>query len=134
MKVWATLPTGEKRWLIWIKDWDFDWQGQYVYKSPVKLPAGTKVEMIYTYDNTADNPRNPSNPPQRVRRGEQTTDEMGITFISVMPYNLGDVTKVRAALRDHLISRGGDAAGGDSGLESLFRRFRGDKPATRPAK
>jgi hypothetical protein len=137
MKVWATLPSGEKQWLIWIKDWDFDWQGQYVYKAPLKLPTGTKVEMVYTYDNSANNPRNPSNPPQRVRRGEQTTDEMGITFISVMPYNLADVTKVRAALREHLMARRGersDAGGGDSGLESLFRRFREDEPATRPAK
>jgi hypothetical protein len=105
MKVWATLPTGEKQWLIWIKDWDFDWQGQYLYKQPVHLPAGSKVEMVYTYDNTADNPRNPSNPPKRVRRGEQTTDEMGITFISVMPKTQADVPALRTALRSHFVGQ-----------------------------
>jgi len=105
MKVWATLHTGEKRWLIWIKDWDFDWQGQYLYKEPVHLPAGSKVEMVYTYDNSADNPRNPSNPPKRVRRGEQTTDEMGITFISVMPKTQADVPTLRTALRTHFVGQ-----------------------------
>ncbi|MDB5322111.1 MAG: Calcium-binding EF-hand-containing protein [Phycisphaerales bacterium] len=128
MQVWATLPTGEKRWLIWIKDWDFDWQGQYRYKAPVELPAGTKIDMVYTYDNSADNPRNPSSPPQRVRRGEQTTDEMGITFLSVMPKNPSDIKSVREAIRDHFLNlRGGAAAEGStgSGLGALLGRLRG---------
>jgi hypothetical protein len=29
VKGWATLPNGRRRWLIWIKDWDFDWQDRY---------------------------------------------------------------------------------------------------------
>ncbi|HEY7119251.1 MAG TPA: hypothetical protein VH475_21860 [Tepidisphaeraceae bacterium] len=129
MKVWATLPNGQKQWLIWIKDWDFDWQGQYLYKAPLRLPAGTKVEMLYTYDNSADNPRNPSNPPQRVRRGEQTTDEMGITFISVMPDKLADVTTIRLALREHFLGRGS----GGSVLGALLNRGRNAVgPTTKP--
>ena len=38
--------------LIWIKDWDFNWQGSYRYASPVKLPKGTEIDMQYTYDNS----------------------------------------------------------------------------------
>ena len=131
MKVWATLPTGEKQWLIWIKDWDFDWQGQYRYKSPVQLPAGTKIDMEYTYDNTADNPRNPSTPPKRVRRGEQTTDEMGITFLQVMPKDPKEITTLRAAIRNHFLAA---AAGPNApaNLQLLLNRLR--PPATQPAK
>jgi len=69
--------------LIWIKDWDFNWQGQYRYDSPIKLPKGTEIDMQYTYDNSASNPRNPSNPPQRVKFGEQTANEMAFAFVQV---------------------------------------------------
>jgi mono/diheme cytochrome c family protein len=128
MKVWATPPGGEKQWLLWIKDWDFDWQGQYRYKQPQKFPAGTKFEMEYTYDNSADNPRNPSNPPQRVRRGEQTTDEMGITFVQMMPASMADAQAIRQAMREKVV--GGGVA------ELLKRRLGGAAGAatTRPAK
>jgi hypothetical protein len=72
----AELPNGEKRWLIWIKDWDFNWQGDYKYAEPVELPKGTRLVMRYVYDNSTNNPRNPNSPPVPVRHGLQTTDEM----------------------------------------------------------
>ena len=82
MKVNAYLPDGSVTPLIWIKDWDFNWQGAYSYANPVKLPKGTRIEMEYSYDNSANNPRNPANPPNRVTYGEGTTDEMGLVFLS----------------------------------------------------
>src|SRR5439155_1564548 len=39
MQAQATLPDGTRRWLLWIKAWDFRWQDQYRYASPVALPA-----------------------------------------------------------------------------------------------
>jgi len=83
MKVTAHLPNGTDRPLIWIKDWDFNWQGSYRYVNPVSLPKGTRVELEYTYDNSEANPRNPAHPPVRVRWGEQTTNEMAVAFLSV---------------------------------------------------
>jgi len=83
MKVDAYLPDGSVTPLIWIKDWDFNWQGSYTYATPVKLPKGTRVELQYTYDNSADNVRNPAHPPVRVTYGEQTTNEMGLAFLSI---------------------------------------------------
>ena len=83
MKVDAHLPDGSAIPMIWIKDWDFNWQGQYRYKTPIKLPKGTRVELEYTYDNSAANIRNPAHPPVRVHFGEQTTDEMALAFLSV---------------------------------------------------
>ncbi len=83
MKVNAYLPDGSVKPLIWIKDWDFNWQGAYTYATPVKLPKGTRVELEYTYDNSENNPRNPAHPPVRVTYGEQTTNEMGLAFLSL---------------------------------------------------
>lgn len=72
----ATLPDATKILLISISDWDFNWQYYYQYANPVHLPAGTKIDVRWTYDNTASNPANPSRPPKRVAYGEQTVDEM----------------------------------------------------------
>jgi len=84
MKIDAHLPDGSVVPLIWIKDWDFNWQGGYQYAKPLLLPKGTRVEMEYTYDNSDNNPRNPAHPPVRVRWGEQTTDEMALAFLTVV--------------------------------------------------
>lgn len=82
MKINAHLPDGSVTPLIWIKDWDFNWQSGYTYQKPIHLPKGTRIEMEYTYDNSATNPRNPSHPPVHVTYGEQTTDEMGLAFLT----------------------------------------------------
>jgi hypothetical protein len=97
MKVDAHLPDGSVQHLIWIKDWDFNWQGQYRYAEAVKLPKGTRVEMRYVYDNSNANPHNPSHPPKRVRFGEQTTDEMGFAFLQVALPRREDVPAFRRA-------------------------------------
>jgi mono/diheme cytochrome c family protein len=81
----ATLPDGKTIELLNITDWDFRWQGYYQCKQPVRLPAGTKVDSVWTFDNSAENPAQPSQPPRRVRFGEQTTDEMGAMVLDVIP-------------------------------------------------
>src|SRR5262249_36185620 len=67
MKMVATLPDGSTRGLLWIKSWDFSWQDSYFYKTPMRLPKGTKVDVTIVYDNSDQNPRNPKNPPERVK-------------------------------------------------------------------
>ena len=52
--------------------WDFRWQDQYRYATPVFLPKGTTLSMHFTYDNSDGNPRNPQRPPQRVKWGPQS--------------------------------------------------------------
>jgi tetratricopeptide (TPR) repeat protein/mono/diheme cytochrome c family protein len=73
----ATLPDGTERSLIRIADWDFRWQHVYRYQSPIALPKGTRLSMRYVYDNSAENPRNPQQPPVRVFWGQRSVDEMG---------------------------------------------------------
>jgi Flp pilus assembly protein TadD len=90
MTATATLPDGTTRWLISIADWDFRWQDVYRYAHPLALPKGTTISMRYTYDNSADNPRNPHAPPARVVWGQNTSDEMGDLWIQMVPRTATD--------------------------------------------
>ncbi|HEY1068560.1 MAG TPA: redoxin domain-containing protein [Pirellulales bacterium] len=85
MRLDARLPSGEHVPLVYVKDWDFNWQETYQYKEPVLLPKGTMLELVAHYDNSAENLRNPSRPPRLVTWGEQTTDEMCLVFIEAAP-------------------------------------------------
>jgi hypothetical protein len=96
IKVTAQTPAGETIPLVWIKDWDFNWQGGYRFVEPVRLPKGSVVRVEAEYDNSADNPHNPSSPPRRVRWGEQTADEMCLVGVQVTTDSLADLRKVAA--------------------------------------
>ncbi|MEO7652178.1 MAG: hypothetical protein ABIZ80_17070, partial [Bryobacteraceae bacterium] len=99
MKAVAILPDGTRQSLLWIKDWDFAWQDQYQYKAPVPLPKGTRIETEITYDNSADNPHNPSHPPKRVTWGRQSFDEMGSMTLQVVAADQADYRALMAALQ-----------------------------------
>ena len=93
----ATRPDATRIPLISIRDWDFNWQNYYRYASPLHLPAGTKIDVRWTYDNSAGNPANPSHPPRRVTYGEQTTDEMA--FLVFDAISTGPLTPEELARR-----------------------------------
>ncbi len=98
MKGHAVLPDGTRKRLLWIPDWDFAWQDQYRYETPIRLPAGTRLEMEFTYDNSADNPRNPHHPPRRVVWGPESTDEMAGLHVQVIPERKSDQEELLQAL------------------------------------
>jgi hypothetical protein len=60
-----------------------------VLNQPIRVPKGTKVDFIGTYDNSAKNRFNPD-PSQSVKWGETTTDEMmqGRIFYEAADENL----------------------------------------------
>jgi mono/diheme cytochrome c family protein len=101
MQGYAVLPDGTRKELLWIKHWDFAWQGDYRLKQPLFLPKGTTLHMKYTYDNSESNPANPHHPPEHVRYGLETTDEMGELWVQFTgnPADL-DVIRKGFALRD----------------------------------
>jgi mono/diheme cytochrome c family protein len=74
VKATATLPDGTVQNLFYIAEWDFNWQGSYQYKQPVKLPKGTVLYGELNYDNSADNPFNQFDPPQVVKWGLPAED------------------------------------------------------------
>ena len=112
IKVTAKLPTGETTPLIWIKDWDWNWQGQYLYKQPISIPKGTKITQEFTYDNSAANIHNPNTPPKEVKHGEQTGDEMSLVFYQLMvDRSNADLVRLRELLGNRRPARA--AAEGD---------------------
>jgi tetratricopeptide (TPR) repeat protein/mono/diheme cytochrome c family protein len=92
----AKLPDGSARDLLRITDWDFNWQDEYQYASPVALPKGTIVSTKYVFDNSAANPRNPHHPPVRVRFGPDATDEMCELLLQVVPKDAASFAVLRS--------------------------------------
>ncbi|MGA7159298.1 MAG: tetratricopeptide repeat protein [Acidobacteriaceae bacterium] len=85
---WATLPDGQKKWLILIPSWDIDRQSVYRYRDPIVLPKGSVLHMRYVYDNSAANEHNPNDPPIRVKAGNRSVDEMAHLWVQVLPINV----------------------------------------------
>jgi peroxiredoxin len=87
----ATYPDGKSETLLYVPDYDFNWQSVYRFAKPLAVPKGTKLTWIGWWDNSADNPRNPD-PTREVRWGLQTFDEMqnGWMEITWTPKNNGE--------------------------------------------
>ena len=96
MTVVAVLPNGKTEGLLHISDWDFNWQDDYEYERPVSLPRGATLVMRYVYDNSAGNPHNPHNPPERVRFGPEATDEMCELLVQLAPKKTAEAAALRS--------------------------------------
>jgi hypothetical protein len=84
MEMIATLPSGEKKWLLKVSRWNFAWQEDYSFSKPIKLPKGTRLDALISWDNSAENPFQFAHPPEPVRWGPRSTDEMGSLTLAVM--------------------------------------------------
>jgi mono/diheme cytochrome c family protein len=98
IKLTATLPDGKVEPLMWIKDWNFYWQDNYVYHEPLKLPNGTKLDILCRYDNSEENPLNPSKPPKRVLFGNGSTDEMCFGIFQLVVDHPSEEMRLHGAL------------------------------------
>ena len=89
MKVFATLPDGTVDWLIWIKDWNFNWQDQYRYATPGCASARHGRDDALHVRQL----RRPIRATRIIRRsacvyGPQSSDEMGdlwLRFVAAQP-------------------------------------------------
>lgn len=73
-------PDGERRTLLDVPNYDFNWQLQYRLAEPLEVPKGSRIVATGWYNNTANNPANPD-PNRRVRFGLQTYDEMMLGYV-----------------------------------------------------
>ena len=109
MEMTATLPNGEQRWLLKMSDWNFAWQEDYAFPQPVKLPAGTRLDALISWDNSDENPHQFAHPPAPVHWGPRSTDEMGTLTLTVMLNSPEDKvalhTKLKRTLTGQFIQR-----------------------------
>jgi len=118
---YATLPDGSRKWLIWIKNWDLNWQAVFQYSTPIFLPKGTTIHMRWTYDNSTENIRNPSRPPARVRTGNRSADEMSHLWIQVLPRHREDLKILELALMRRRLEKYPDDFEGHFNLGAILQ-------------
>jgi hypothetical protein len=89
-----TYPDGRTETVLEVPRYDFNWQRVYLLDQPMRVPKGTAVEYVGTYDNSAKNKFNPD-PAKTVHWGEKTTDEMmqGRIFYESADENLNITVK-----------------------------------------
>jgi hypothetical protein len=84
IRVDAVRKNGDKECMIEIPDWDFSWQQSYSFKEAMFLEPGEEIELTCTYDNSAEHQPTLNGErvtPRDVRWGEQTLDEMCLTYL-----------------------------------------------------
>jgi hypothetical protein len=75
MRIVAALPDGRKETLLYVPEYNFNWQITYRPVEPIHLPKGSRVEIEAHFDNSHNNPLNPD-PSQTVRWGSASESEM----------------------------------------------------------
>ena len=72
MRLTAEIPGHDEAIvLLEVQDWDPHYRSTLVLEEPMTLPTGTKIRGVWKYDNSAQNPRNPVNPPEDVSLGSR---------------------------------------------------------------
>jgi hypothetical protein len=112
MHMSVRLPSGLTKNLIEITDWDPSWQHAYYFQKPIDLPAGSVVNVIAHFDNSA-HARNPNKPPKLVKYGLNADDEMCVGYIAVVkkgqnltvPGSRDDLYEIFLRQRDRLIRK-----------------------------
>lgn len=79
-KYTATYPDGRVEELLSVTNYDFNWQTGYIFTEPKAVPAGTRIDCVAHWDNSAENASNPDST-KTVRFGPQSYDEMMIGFL-----------------------------------------------------
>ena len=74
-------PNGEERVVLNVPNYNFNWQRNYYLEEPIAVPEGSKLKLSAVFDNSGQNPFNPS-PQDSVKWGEQTMDEMMIGYFN----------------------------------------------------
>jgi hypothetical protein len=77
----AIYPNGSEETLLNVPFYRFNWQTLYRLAEPHRLPAGTRIVVRGTWDNSARNPYNPD-PGATVHFGEQSWEEMFIGYFN----------------------------------------------------
>lgn len=78
----TATKNGKHEMLLSVPAYDFNWQHNYEFAAPVPFADIDEITFVATFDNSADNPTNPD-PSEYVTWGDQTWQEMAVTFLEV---------------------------------------------------
>lgn len=92
MRYTVTYPDGRDEVLLNVPHYNYEWQLNYEFEKPVKIPAGSTILVSAHYDNSPNNPRNPD-PNAEVTWGQQSWNEMFIPW-SEFSIDKMDLTKM----------------------------------------
>jgi mono/diheme cytochrome c family protein len=99
--LWIQYPDGSKKMLVAMPRYDFNWQREYTFAQPLKVPAGSKLIANYWYDNSKQNPANPD-PTKTIVWGDQSWEEM---FYTAVRYRWVDETSTKLTNYDELMNQ-----------------------------
>ncbi len=85
-KYTAFYPDGTSELLLDVPQYDFNWQTGYGYEVNKEIPAGTRIEMEFWFDNSEEQAaKGGFNPNRAISFGGPTTDEMDLAWITIAP-------------------------------------------------
>jgi hypothetical protein len=99
--LWVQYPDGSKKQLLAMPRYDFNWQREYTFAEPLKIPAGSKLIAQYWYDNSKQNPANPD-ASKTVVWGDQSWEEM---FYTAIRYRWTEETATKLTNYDELMDQ-----------------------------
>lgn len=76
LQVTAYRPDETATVLLWTRGSRFDWRPTYIYKQPISLPRGTRLEVVAYFDNSPGNPYLENESPRSVRLSNLTPDPL----------------------------------------------------------
>jgi hypothetical protein len=79
MKYDVIYPDGKRETVLFVPNYNFNWQTLYKLEKPLVLPKGTRMIVTAHYDNSEKNKYNPD-PTKTVRFGDPTYDEMMVGY------------------------------------------------------
>lgn len=117
--------------LLDVPRYDFNWQHVYELAKPVDLARIDTLEFTARFDNSKNNPANPD-PTQYVTWGDQTWEEMAVTFFEISePRAAPEGAKTGAESKSVVASQPAEspinAAAVQAYVEDFFERFDGNK-------
>jgi hypothetical protein len=124
----ALLPSGERRTLLDVPRYDFNWQTAYRLAEPMDLPEGSRLHCVAHFDNSDGNLNNPDST-KTVRWGQQTWDEMMIGYLDyAVPVGallaMEEADRTQKRIQD-LFDRLDSNADGKIVVEEVPPKFRG---------
>ena len=97
-------PDGRSEVLLNVPAYSFNWQMSYKPQTPIRIPAGSKIQVTGYFDNSAKNKYNPD-PSKAVRQGEPTYDEMMMGFMDYTAEKPQSLAKVEAKVFDTYVGK-----------------------------